>query len=43
MLPCPVKYSSFSLFSLWLRSRVSLGKNERGKKKKERLKGKVKR
>jgi len=41
MLPYPGKYSSFSLFNLWSRRRVSLGKSER--KNKERLKGKRKR
>jgi hypothetical protein len=41
MLPHLVKYSSFSLFNLWLRSRVNSGKSV--EKNKERLKGKGKR
>jgi hypothetical protein len=40
MLPYPVKYSSLSLYNLWFRRRVSLGKSER---KTKSLKGKGKR
>jgi hypothetical protein len=39
MLPYPVKYSSFSLFNLWLKRSVRLGKSERKNKGKTERKG----